>query len=245
MISFSASILIPIMNETFSLRETVDIILNENPRSDLKEIIIIYGTKTTSDCMLVAQSLITEHPDLIIPCQQSLPFLGGAIRAGFAASRGTHTLMMSSDLETDPVDVKHFIALAKENPEVIITASRWRKQGKFEKYNPVKLFLNWIFQRAFSIIYFTSLSDMTYGYRIFPTALIQSIHWTELRHPFLLETIVKPLRLGIKTIEIPTIWKARKEGESQNTFLRNFEYFKIGLQVRFMNPNKIKNQSQN
>jgi len=239
MSNFSVSVIIPVMNETFSLRETVAIILNENQQSDLKELMIIYGKKTTSQSMEVVNDLKNNHPGLIISYEQELPFLGGAIRKGFKEAKGTHTLMMSSDLETDPADVKHFIRLAKENPEAIITASRWREQGKFEKYNPVKLFLNWIFQKIFAVIYFTNLSDMTYGYRIFPTALIQQIQWEELRHPFLLETIIKPLRLGTKTMEIPTVWKARREGESQNTFLRNFEYFKIGLNVRFMSRKKI------
>jgi hypothetical protein len=74
---------------------------------------------------------------------------------------------------------------------------------------------------------------MTYAYRIFPTKLLQSIKWEELRHPLLFETVVKPLRLGVKVIEMPGIWRARTEGESQNTFARNFEYFRIGLRVRF------------
>jgi hypothetical protein len=74
---------------------------------------------------------------------------------------------------------------------------------------------------------------MTYAYRIFPTKLLQAIKWEELRHPLLFETVVKPLRFGVKVIEIPGIWRARTEGESQNTFARNFEYFRIGLRVRF------------
>jgi hypothetical protein len=49
----------------------------------------------------------------------------------------------------------------------------------------------------------------------------------------LFETVVKPLRLGVQVIEIPGFWRARTEGESQNTFARNFEYFRIGLRVRF------------
>jgi hypothetical protein len=73
---------------------------------------------------------------------------------------------------------------------------------------------------------------MTYAYRIFPTKLLQAIEWTELRHPLLFETVIKPLRLGVKVMEIPGTWRARTEGESQNTFARNFEYFRIGLRVR-------------
>ena len=63
------------------------------------------------------------------------------------------------------------------------------------------------------------MTDMTYAYRIFPTKLLQAIKWTELRHPSLFETVIKPLRLGIKVIRIPGVRRARTEGESQNTSL--------------------------
>jgi hypothetical protein len=48
-----------------------------------------------------------------------------------------------------------------------------------------------------------------------------------------LETLLKPLRLGVPVIEIPSVWKARTEGESHNSFFRNFTYFRTGLKTRF------------
>ncbi len=139
--------------------------------------------------------------------------------------------MMASDLETDPRDVPILIAEAKKLPDAIITASRWRKGGGFEGYSRVKLLANWTFQKSFSALYATRLTDMTYGYRIFPTRLVQAIQWEEVRHPLLFETLIKPMRLGVKVVEIPSVWKVRHEGESQNTFFRNFEYFKTGLRA--------------
>ena len=74
---------------------------------------------------------------------------------------------------------------------------------------------------------------MTYAYRIMPRSLVKRIRWEELRHPFLLETLIKPLMLKTPVKEIPANWAARTEGESQNTFLRTFSYIKIALKVRF------------
>jgi hypothetical protein len=74
---------------------------------------------------------------------------------------------------------------------------------------------------------------MTFAYRIFPTKLVRGIRWEELRHAFLFESLVKPLRLGVPVVEVPSQWKARTEGKSQNTFLRNFVYFRTGLKTRF------------
>jgi len=89
------------------------------------------------------------------------------------------------------------------------------------------------------LFYFTKLSDLTYAFRIFPTALMKSIRWEELKHPFFLETALKPLRLGTKFIEIPAHWKARTEGISQNSFLANFKYFKTAWHNRFLSRKQI------
>ncbi len=242
--SFSVSIILPVMNETFSLRQTVEIIAAENS-ADIAEYIIVYCNKTTQESLAIITELRKSYPDKIMPLKQTLPFLGGAVRDSFGICKGSHVVMMASDLETDPHLVKDFIKLAKDNPEAIITATRWKTKGGFAGYNPMKLMFNWVFQHLFSLLYRTRLSDMTYGYRIFPAELIKKIHWEELKHPFLFETIVKPLRLGTKVIEIPTKWEARKEGESQNPFFRNFIYFRIGFKTLFYSKNRITRKKGN
>lgn len=234
----STTVILPVMNETFSLEKTVEQIL-QNSHKDIGEIIIVYADKTTADALNTIDNLAKKHPDLILKHKQNLKFIGGAMQEAFLLSKGSHTIMMASDLETDPKLVPKLIELSKENPDAIVTVTRWIPGGEFNNYSRIKLISNWIFQRFFSLLYSTHLTDMTYAYRIFPTSLIKNIKWQELRHPFLFETIIKPLRLGIKTIEIPGVWNARLEGDSQNTFLRNFEYFKIGLKVRFTSPTKF------
>lgn len=227
-----ATIILPVINETYSLVQTVDAILATS-RADLRELLIVVADKTTPQAMAEVERLAAGREDLIVVHCQKLKFLGGAMREAFDLARGSHIIMMASDLETDPALVPRLIAAARARPDAIATVTRWRRGGGFEGYSQVKLFANWIFQKLFSLIYWTSLSDMTYAYRIFPTRLMQAIRWQELRHPFLFETLIKPLRLGVEVIEIPGVWRARTEGTSQNTHARNFEYFRIGLKVRF------------
>jgi len=227
----SATIVLPVVNETYSLVETVDSILKTS-KPDVRELLIVVCEKTTRESMATIESLRARLGDLVVVHRQKLKFLGGAMREAFDLACGTHTIMMASDLETDPVLVPRLIAQARAHPDAIVTVTRWHSQGGFENYSGVKLVANWIFQKLFSVLYWTKLTDMTYAYRIFPTKLLQAIEWEELRHPLLFETVVKPLRLGTQVIEIPGVWRARTEGESQNTFARNFEYFRIGLRVR-------------
>lgn len=227
-----ASVILPVMNETVSLRKTVDIILCD-ALEDVTEFLIVVCDRTTPAALAMVEQLHQELDRLVVVHRQCLPFLGGALREAFDLARGSHVILMASDLETDPTLVKTMIDEEKRNPGGIVTASRWIQGGSFQGYSAIKLILNWIFQRCFSAMYGTLLTDMTYAYRIMPTRLVQAIRWEELRHPFLFETMIKPLRLGIDVKEIPAKWRARAEGESQNTFMRNFVYFRIGLKTRF------------
>jgi hypothetical protein len=237
-VNISLSVILPVTNETYSLKQTVDTI--SSSCGDLvTEYIIVTCDKTTVESMRTIEDLRKEHKEKIRVHRQQLPFLGGAIREAIDRCKGTHIVMMASDLETDPNLVSTFAREAQQNPEMIITATRWQNGGGFKGYNRFKLVFNYFFQKFFSSLYAVRLSDMTYGFRIFPASLMKSIRWEELRHPFLFETLLKPLRLGVPVKEIPSVWTVRAEGESQNTFLRNFEYFSIGLKVRFYDKRKI------
>lgn len=235
----SVSIVLPVINETVSLQKTVETILHNVKRELVQEFIIVVCKRTTPESLNIIAQLQSELGDLVVVLWQKLPFLGGALRDAFDAARGSHIIIMGSDLETNPDEVQILIEEQQKNPANIVTTSRWIRGGKFHRYSPIKLVCNWVFQRFFSLLYGTRLTDMTFGFRIMPAGLVQAIKWEEVRHPFNLECIVKPLRLGIPVSEIPSIWNPRIEGESQNPFFRNFEYFRIGFKARFADKNSF------
>lgn len=235
----NVTIILPVINETYSLEQTVETIAATCDEADICEYLMVVCQRTIPDSLCVCKNLRERLGEKSRIHVQQLPFIGGAMREAFDLASGSHAIMMSTDLETDPALVKEFIRLAKEHPNDIITASRWIKGGGFKGYNTVKLAANYLFQKIFSLLYRTSLTDLTYAYRIFPTPLLKAIAWEELKHPFFLETVIKPLRLGIKVHEIPTVWKTRTEGESQNSFLNNFLYFGIAFRVWFSSRQKI------
>jgi glycosyltransferase involved in cell wall biosynthesis len=237
--AFSVTIILPAIDETWSLRETLTRIESASSSDVLQYLIVLSPKYTSAACREVAEALAVEFPGRVQLLEQRLPFLGGAVRDGFDATKGTHVIMMSSDLETDPATVPLLIAEAKLHPAAIITATRWKDGAVFEGYDPLKLVLNKIFQGFFALLYRVRLTDLTFAYRIFPTSLVQSIRWEELKHPFLFETIIKPLRLGVEVVEVASSWRARTEGVSHNTFLTNFVYFRIGLKTLFKSPRKI------
>ncbi len=232
------TVILPVLNETQSLRGTIETLEAELAACP-HDYCIVVCDRTTPQSGAVVEALRAAHGESIRVLRQKRPFLGGAMRDAFDAARASHVVMMASDLETDPATVKAMVEAARRRPGAVVTASRWRRGGGFSNYDPIKLLANRLFQKLFSLLYATRLTDMTFGFRLFPTNLVQAIAWEELRHPFLFETILKPLRLGVPVIELPSAWKARTEGTSSNTFLANFMYFRTGLRIRFMDKRRI------
>lgn len=231
------SVILPVMNETFSLERTIEIIEKDNKDNDFEYVIITSEKMTTVESRKMIKNLIDRYPTKTKHYEQVLPFVGGAIREGFVRATGDYTVLMASDLETDPHTVKDLIKTINKGYDIVCT-TRWHG-GSFEGYNGLKYILNKVFQTVFRVLYGTKLTDLTFAYRIYKTEILKNIRWEELRHPFLFETIIKPLRLGYNITEVSSNWKAREEGVSQNTFMRNFEYFRIGLKVLGQSKEKI------
>ncbi|SEP97763.1 hypothetical protein SAMN02910289_00987 [Lachnospiraceae bacterium RM5] len=238
----NVSILLPTLNETFSFIKTVEIILDECNHNDIGEFIAIVCERTKDEsikCINKAKEISEKNGISFKILYQIKPFAGGAVQDGMMEASSSHTLMMAPDLETDPHSVKDFIEMSKKYPNDMITASRWKSNNSFEGYNKIKYVLNWIFQKFFSWFYGVKLTDITFGYRLAPTKLFKIINWEEVKHPFFLETCLKPICLGVKIHEIPSGWKAREEGESQNSLLQTFKYLKIAFKVKFETKEKM------
>lgn len=234
----SISVLLPIIDETSSLEKTLVDVEASSFRS-IGEYILIVCEKTTAESLEIAKRWTERDPNRYRLLFQSLPFLGGAMRDGFDAVRGSHVLVMSSDLETDPATVPAMLEVIQREPNAVVAASRWLGGARFSGYDPMKLIANKIFQKFFRVLYWTSATDLTFGFRILPMELVRRIRWEGIRHELMMETLVKPLRLGTKVIEVPTPWVARAEGESHNSLFEHWRFFYIGFKTRFASRSAI------
>ena len=229
----SASVVLPVINEVRSLTQTVETIFKYAGESIL-EVMIIVCHKTSAESLSAGNELRGKYAGRIRIIPQKLPSLGGALREGLLAARGSHVIVMFSDGESDPRSLGDLISAARRNPEGIISASRWMEGSSFEGYPAVKTILNYLFQKAFALLFWENITDFTFGYRIYPVPLIQAIEWQETGHSFVFESILKPLRLDVSVREIPSAWKARSEGESQMRIYKYLRYLWIGLKVRII-----------
>jgi dolichol-phosphate mannosyltransferase len=236
------SVILPVMNETESLRETVRLLV-AGCAAYLHEIVIVTSPRTTPESQAAIATVAHLSTCPIRVFEQQLPGLGGALREAFDRVSGDWVVMMASDLETDPGVVSQMVERMLQNDCDIVTASRWLAGGGFQDYGRLRLLLNQGFQILIARMYGVQLTDLTYGFRLFRTSIVQTIRWEEHAHPMLLETVVKPLRLGYRVVEVPAPWSKRIEGVSNNTFAYNIRYLRTALKNRFRPRHQLLRES--
>lgn len=227
------SVLLPVMNEVASLNQTLQILVEENPQRNF-EFLIVISKRSEATAIKNARELQAASPGSVKVIVQERPLLGGALMDGIAAAQGDYILMMASDLETDPYAVKEMLQASGAQPQAIIATTRWQGEGAgFEGYGSGKKVANKIFQRAVRAIFGSDLTDLTYGFRLYPRDALTSFQWQTFNHGFLLESILRPLKAGWTATEVPVTWKAREEGDSNNSWRFYGSYFKLALSIRF------------
>ncbi|MFN7973472.1 MAG: glycosyltransferase [Acidobacteriota bacterium] len=163
--------------------------------------------------------------------QTGPPGVGNAVRQGLAASRGAWVVMIDSDGEMDPQTVPRLLAEQARTGADLVVASRWVRGGGVEGYDAWKLPLNRVFQVLFRVLARAPVHDLTLGFKLLRGDLARTLPWKAERHEIGIETTLRPLCAGARAAEVPTVWRRRKAGRSKGTFLMNFRYVRMALQV--------------
>ena len=227
------------VTETDSLRETVRQVLDLCDHSDLKEIIIGYSQHVTPESLAVVKELAALDCGVpIVTFMQKRRGISGLVDM-IDVARGSHCILLASDLAQDLRIVPQMIESAKADPQRIASASRWMKGCTFYDYGALKKLLNRAAQIFLKILFHSGITDFTNPVQIAPTELYQSIAFENEGFPILIEMVLKPLRLGCRFTEIPTNCYARKQGKSNNSMKQTAQYFSTALHIRFMKKEKI------
>ena len=224
------SVVVTVYSETYSLAKTVERIIRKN-RNYISEILLVISPKSSAQCIDICHELVEKYEFVQLHMQQQNPGVGWAIREGMELATGDYVALLSADLETEPEAVDRMVKKIEKTKCDMVVGNRWLEDGGFENYDPKKLILNWLFQHLFKILYWTKIGDLTYGFKILSKDLVRQIRWEGTMHEIYIETTVKPLKLKATVEQVPTVWIGRKEGESKNTFLRNFRYVRLAIKV--------------
>ncbi len=235
------TIVLPTLDEGPLLKQTVEEALALLMAHEVDFIIAAHPKLTTPETRTVIGELRVVHGGKIDVFDQSRPGVGAAIQEAFEKASGDAVVLMTPDLETPPYALPALIAKLEQGYDMA-TATRWGHGIAFNGYPPVKLVCNFLFQQFFRVLYFTRLSDLTFGYRAFKRPLVKHIRWEEDRFPFFFETALKPLQLGITIAQVSTPWssfRTRKASIGRAPFKTLFAYLAVGIRIRFMSRKQL------
>jgi dolichol-phosphate mannosyltransferase len=226
------SIVVTVYTETFSIDETLKILF-DNDRGYIREILLVASPKSSEETFSICRRWVEQDQRVKLLVQKNNPGIGWAYREGMQAATGNYVALMAADLETEPAAVDRMVRKLQETGCDAVIANRWLPGGGFTNYDPLKLALNWIFQKMFRVLYWTRIGDFTFGLKLLSKEIAEALEWEGTMHEICIETTVKPLKKGYRLEQVPTVWVGRREGRSVNTFFKNSRYVKMGFKTFF------------
>lgn len=207
----SVTVFVLASNEVVSLRQTINKIKENCNDNDLEKIIIVLKSE---DCpsFSEAKKLITENTKVEYYIQKA-PSAALCLAELPPMAEGSHFVIMAADLEMNPDNIKDFVEIAKCRPDSIICAAKWLKGSTVEGYGVMHELGSRIMNSFISLLFYKKIKDPFSVFQIYPVSVYRKMNFDN-PSSFLYEYTLKPLRLGVEYIEIPTIYRKRQEEKS-------------------------------
>ena len=204
----SVTIFVLASNEIVSLKKTIEKIKENCNEQELNKIIIVLKSETCpSFCS--AQELASENSEVELYIQKAAT-VAECLAELPPMAESSHFIIMASDLEMDPDNIKEFIARAKKNPSRIICAAKWLDGSVINGYGKVHEFFSRAMNSFISFLYQKKIKDPFSVYQIYPVSVYRKMNFSD-PSAFLYEYTLKPMRTGVEYEEIPTVYNKRKE----------------------------------
>jgi glycosyltransferase involved in cell wall biosynthesis len=200
------SVLVPVYNEESTLRRVVERVLELPLRLE----VIVIDDGSTDESRSIGHALGAEHPNVRFHPLPKNQGKGGAVRAGLRLAHGDITVVQDADLEYDPVDIPRLIEPITAGHADTVYGTRLRG-GEPQR---VHLFSHYVGNRLLSlaarILYNTTVSDISTGYKAFRTDLLRSFDLEENGFRFEPEVTARVLCTpGIRIYELPISYFGR------------------------------------
>ena len=174
------SIIIPTVDETRCISETMEIISGICEKDDIAEILIIHSRNSSIDHIRSLFSLAEKYSEWnVMVLSQPGSGLGDALFYGCCTCKGSHFLMIGADRENDTFALKKMLSLAKQHPDTVITTSRALEKDGLREYSFLKRLLCGMFRICARFFFGSRQTDITYAYQITPKAVFDPEYQTD------------------------------------------------------------------
>jgi len=225
-------ILIPSYNESQNIIQLINILLLENPSTDI--LVIDDSSDNTAELI---QNKQTTEPRLFLIKRQAKSGRGSAVLEGFKfalAKDYKFIAEMDADFSHDPREFKSLIAAAGDN--TIVIGSRYLKTSKIVGWPLPRRIFSKLANFYARIILQIPIYDYTNGYRIYGRKALEKLNISKIKgsgYIVLSEIAYELFKKMVKFIEVPTLFINRKRGVSNFSLKEVKEAFISVLKIRF------------
>jgi len=212
----AAWVILPTYNEAENLEGIVRAVLEQLPASGK---VLVVDDNSPDGTGEIADRLATENDRIRVFHRERKEGLGPAYLAGFrvALDVGAERIIeMDADFSHDPAYLAALIT-ATENADLAI-GSRYVPRGGVTDWGPVRRFISRGGSAYARLALRVPVRDLTGGFKCFRREVLEAIDLDSIEargYAFQVETTYRALKLGFRVVELPIIFRDRREGSSK------------------------------
>jgi len=225
-LKYQISVVIPVFNESDSLRPLIDRLIPVLESYKKYEIIFV-NDGSTDDTEDMIDALHEEYPDIIKSihlrrnCGKSI-----ALQTGFDVISGDLVIMMDGDLQDGPEAIPNLIKCMNDNNLDVVTGWKFKRFDPISKTLPSRIFNHVV--RRFSGL---NIHDFNCGLKIIHRKCLENLSLYGQLHRFMLVILANQ---GFKVGECRVEHSSRKYGYSKYRGHRLFEGLMDFLTIFFI-----------
>jgi dolichol-phosphate mannosyltransferase len=210
-----ALVIIPTYNERENLPRLIPQILSQGSEFQ----VLVVDDNSPDGTGGVADELVAADPRVHVMHRDGKRGLGTAYVAGFkwALAEGfDYVFEMDADFSHDPAYLAALIT-ATENADLAI-GSRYVPGGGVTDWGPVRRFISRGGSAYARLALRVPVRDLTGGFKCFRREVLEAIDLDSIEargYAFQVETTYRALKMGFRVVELPILFRDRREGSSK------------------------------
>jgi dolichol-phosphate mannosyltransferase len=211
-----AWVILPTYNEAENLERIVGAVLEQLPPSGTVLVVDDHSPDGTGE---IADRLARSNESVRVLHRARKEGLGPAYLAGFhlALDAGAQRIIeMDADFSHDPAYLPRLIG-ATENADLVI-GSRYVPGGGVTEWGPTRRFISRGGSAYARLALGLPIRDLTGGFKCFRREVLEAINLDTIEargYAFQVETTYRAITAGFRVVEIPIVFRDRRDGTSK------------------------------
>ena len=218
----AVSVVLPTYNEREGIAELVEEILAVGRAAGLALEVVVVDDDSPDGTAEHLRHVLGADPALRVCVRRGERGLASAIRYGLGEARGSTIVVMDSDGNHDPAQVPLMVRCA-DDFEVVV-GSRYVLGGGMLT-SRFRYWASYAFNVLIRVVLGLNIHDNLSGYLVFRRTLLDRLDVPPIFHgygDYAVRFLYQTVRQGGRVLEVPTVYRFRKGGESKTRFLAYF-----------------------